>query len=55
MKKSRLIYYGFVVILLSGCSYTLHERKADPENKKDHGSKTELQLRGPKAKVSHQF
>jgi hypothetical protein len=39
----------------SGCSHTLHERKKDESNPKDEGSKTEVQLRGPRAVIMHSF
>ena len=40
----------------NGCgSLKLHERKADEANPNDLGSVTELELKGPKAQLSHKF
>jgi len=45
-----------VCFLISGCgSLKLHERKADESNPADQGSVTELELKGPKAQLSHKF
>ncbi len=44
-----------LVIITAGCSRTIYERKKDPSNPIDQGSKTEIQVRGPKAVVSHSF
>ena len=52
----RNIYLTFIIMLIiTGCSHTFHERKKDESNPLDHGSKTEFQLRGPKAAVRHSF
>jgi hypothetical protein len=42
--------------LFSGCaSYTLQERDRDPSKLGDAGSKTELEIKGPKADITHSF
>ncbi len=52
MKKAWAIVMLFI---LSGCSHTLYERKKNEKDPVDQGSKTELQLRGPRAAVKHSF
>ena len=51
----KAVFLILMIFCLSGCSFTLHERKKDEDNPSDLGSKTEIQLRGPKAKISHTF
>jgi uncharacterized protein YceK len=56
MNTRRASVFIIVCVLLSGCgSLKLHERKASESNPADHGSITEVELRGPKAQVSHKF
>lgn len=42
-------------LYLSGCSHTLNERKKDDKVATDQGTKTELQLRGPRVVLKHSF
>jgi hypothetical protein len=43
-------------LLFAGCaSYTLQERDRDPAKPGDAGSKTELEIKGPKADITHSF
>ena len=51
----KIISIIYILTLLTGCSYTLHERKKDPEKPEDVGSKTEFRIRGPKAEIRHSF
>jgi len=51
----KVIIFVFIIFFVTGCSHTLHERKEDESNSSDQGSKTELQLRGPRAAVKHSF
>jgi hypothetical protein len=51
----KIIVFIFIIFLITGCSHTLHERDRDESNPLDQGSKTELQLRGPKAAIKHSF
>ena len=41
--------------ILSGCSHTIYERKKSEKDPLDQGSKTELEMRGPRAAVKHSF
>jgi len=52
---SKAAFLILMIFCFVGCSFTLHERKQDESNPSDLGSKTEIQLRGPKAKISHTF
>jgi hypothetical protein len=58
---SKMISRVFLIIILlsfifSGCaSYTLQERDRDPSKLGDAGSKTELEIKGPKADITHSF
>ena len=51
----KLIVFIFIIFFIAGCSRTLHEREKDESNPSDQGSKTEFQLRGPKAAIKHSF
>ena len=50
-----LIPLIFAALIICGCSHTLHERKPDPSNPSDKGTETAIELRGPKAQISHKF
>jgi hypothetical protein len=45
----------FLLLQLAGCSRTIHERKVEDPDSIDQGSKTEIQLMGPRAKIKHTF
>ena len=46
----------FILVLVSGCaSIRLHEQKKSSSNPADLGTQTDLELKGPRAKVSHKF
>ena len=51
--------YVFLIVILvliaAGCSHTIYERKKSETDPLDQGSKTEIQLRGPRAAVKHSF
>lgn len=53
MKSIIMILVLFVVS--TGCSHTIRERKKKDTDPKDQGSKTELQLRGPRVLLKHSF
>ena len=54
--SKRLFIVFLIFVLFSGCgSLKLHERKKSESDPADSGSITELELRGPRAKVSHKF
>ena len=54
--SKRLIIVFLIFTLFSGCgSLKLHERKKIESSPTDSGSITELELRGPRAQVSHKF
>jgi PBP1b-binding outer membrane lipoprotein LpoB len=53
MKYALLILIA--AFIFSGCSHTIHERKKNEKDPLDQGSKTELQLRGPRAAIKHSF
>ena len=55
MKKIFFYFFVFWFFILFGCSHTIHERKKDEKDINDHGSKTEFQIRGPKAAIKHSF
>ena len=45
-----------MLFFCAGCaSYTLHERKKGEAKNYDQGTKTEVKLMGPRAKVVHGF
>ena len=44
-----------IILSVTGCSMTLHERKKDENNPSDLGTKTEFNIKGPKAEISHKF
>jgi len=44
-----------MAIILTGCSYTIHERRPDNSNPTDMGSETKINLRGPKAVLQTKF
>ena len=50
--KNLLLTLVVICLFVSGCSTTLHEKKA---SEVDPGSKTQLKLMGPKVKVVHDF
>jgi uncharacterized protein YceK len=51
-----LMFVFALCVLMSGCgSIKLHERKASHDNAADQGTITEIELKGPKAQVSHKF
>lgn len=53
MKHALLVLIA--VVIFCGCSHTIYERKKNEKDPVDQGSKTELQLRGPRAAVKHSF
>ena len=55
MRIGSAIALLIISLCLTGCSMTLHERKKDENNPKDEGAITQLQIRGPKAAVTHKF
>jgi uncharacterized protein YceK len=51
-----IMFVPVLCVLISGCgSIKLHERKASHDNAADQGTITEIELKGPKAQVSHKF
>jgi uncharacterized protein YceK len=56
LKIGYILLFFIICILLTGCgSVKLHERKASHDKAADQGTLTELELKGPKAQVSHKF
>jgi uncharacterized protein YceK len=56
MKTRYVLIFIVICIPLVGCgSLKLHERKAIDSNPADNGSITEVELKGPKAQISHKF
>jgi uncharacterized protein YceK len=57
--KQYLFFIMLLIILCavaSGCgSIKLHERKVSHDKAADQGTITEIELKGPKAQVSHKF
>ena len=52
----KFIILFIILLMISGCgSLRLHERKKDESNPNDQGSTTDIELRGPRAQVSHKF
>ena len=52
----RVFLLILMLIFVSGCaSIGLHEQKKSASNPADLGIQTDLELRGPRAKVSHKF
>ena len=51
----RIMVFVLAMFFMAGCSHTLRERGKDESNPADQGSKTEFQLRGPKAAIKHSF
>jgi len=49
------IFILIIVMFIAGCSHTIYEREKDKKDPSDSGSKTEFQLRGPKAVIKHSF
>ena len=44
-----------LVFIAEGCSHTIYERKKSETDPLGQGSKTEMQLWGPRAAVKHSF
>jgi len=52
----RIFLLFIVLVLAGGCaSIRLHETKKSESNLADLGTQTDLELQGPRAKVSHKF
>jgi|GEM_PF-1071725 len=52
----RVFFLVFILVAVGGCaSIRLHEQKKKSANPADLGTQTDLELKGPRAKVSHKF
>ncbi len=51
----RPIFILIIVMFIAGCSHIIYEQEKDATGLSDSGSKTEFQLRGPKAVIKHSF